>query len=758
MLSNSFKETIKSKITLKFKDKTLEEEYKLDRKKLSFKFRKILDPLIILFLAVGLIIYIYSENKNEVLQNAGSCKEDITYKGEGWKIYLNPLMIIISLFEILTIYLPEWMHHTRGLPSIFMGYVFLTEPFIYQYSEMLPEIVYHNIALGAFFKIQIDGGLLASSWIASSIINMLGVIYSITRLATSTIVSLHSNILIYLFLLILIPMYFYSEELRSRKQFILVVKYRQKDQEWQSFLDKIGIGIILLNEGNVFFINSYLYDLFSFHSFRRVSRKLINPTHGIEEIAEEKDPMINTHIRKRDSEKYIRTITTDILDGEKINLEDGKGGISPAINTMVNTEENIYKENYMNNTKVTIFTEEGKEAMRDQCLEMEMDKFVERVKVGYREDNEAIKNGFEEIITCHDPACQIAKKGKFIEVNSLQMKFSERNCIAIIIRDLTSKKTIEIQKTKTTKEREIYFASMSHELRNPLNALLGCLEILKRSIKDSETFEIAQSCGETLLNLIGNILDISKIENNKLTITYQIEDLKETVITVMDMLRTISDQKGINLKLVWEDLIMPTIYNFDRPRLTQILLNLISNSIKFTEKGSVHVKVEWYPIQIEINEIPHHDHVNLPAVMSPQDYYFKQLIIESDLRNNLFEERKSETSDSFQVKSIISFDAQNSRKYSKLISKDLLATSIPSTISDISLLSSSRADRYGYIKIQIIDSGIYLNIYYYIYIYILMNNIGCGIDENEIDKLFAPFIQASNSKSYGGTGLGLWIS
>ena len=109
-----------------------------------------------------------------------------------------------------------------------------------------------------------------------------------------------------------------------------------------------------------------------------------------------------------------------------------------------------------------------------------------------------------------------------------------------------------------------------------------------------ELFSIAKICGETLSNLIGNILDISKIENNKLQLIYKSENLRDSIERAVSMCKTIATQKGIYLKIIWDPNI-PVYFQYDHPRLTQVLMNILSNSIKFTDKGGVILKVDWYP-------------------------------------------------------------------------------------------------------------------------------------------------------------------
>jgi signal transduction histidine kinase len=140
-----------------------------------------------------------------------------------------------------------------------------------------------------------------------------------------------------------------------------------------------------------------------------------------------------------------------------------------------------------------------------------------------------------------------------------------------------------------------FFANMSHELRTPLNAVLGFTELLAGGLygvmpeKASEILDRIQANGRHLLGLINDVLDLSKIEAGQLTLMledYSVESIVQSVVASTGSLAT---TKGIELKTsVAEHL---PIGHGDGRRLTQVLLNLVSNAIKFTDAGSVEVSV-----------------------------------------------------------------------------------------------------------------------------------------------------------------------
>ncbi|MBU6428481.1 MAG: response regulator [Cyanobacteria bacterium REEB65] len=138
-----------------------------------------------------------------------------------------------------------------------------------------------------------------------------------------------------------------------------------------------------------------------------------------------------------------------------------------------------------------------------------------------------------------------------------------------------------------------FLASMSHEIRTPLNAITGVAELLAETPLDEDQrqfVELLRTSSETLLAVINDILDFSKIEANQITLEEQDFSVPQTVERTLAMLAPTAHQKGLEL-LCDVDFDIPECLNGDTVRLQQILLNLVSNAIKFTERGEVSVAV-----------------------------------------------------------------------------------------------------------------------------------------------------------------------
>ena len=140
-----------------------------------------------------------------------------------------------------------------------------------------------------------------------------------------------------------------------------------------------------------------------------------------------------------------------------------------------------------------------------------------------------------------------------------------------------------------------FLANMSHELRTPLNGILGYAQILNRSKalpeKERHGVEIIHQCGSHLLTLINDILDLSKIEARKLELTPKAIHFPSFLQGVVEICRVRSDQKGIDF-IYHPEPNLPEGIEADEKRLRQVLLNLLGNAIKFTDSGSVTLKVE----------------------------------------------------------------------------------------------------------------------------------------------------------------------
>lgn len=139
-----------------------------------------------------------------------------------------------------------------------------------------------------------------------------------------------------------------------------------------------------------------------------------------------------------------------------------------------------------------------------------------------------------------------------------------------------------------------FLANISHELRTPLNGILGYAQILLRDQTASPSqvnqFQVIQQCGNHLLTLINDVLDIAKIEANRLELTPEIFSLAPFLDSLAEIFRMRAIQKGLSFRYEL-DSGLPTKVLGDPKRLRQVLMNLLSNAIKFTPKGQIDFRV-----------------------------------------------------------------------------------------------------------------------------------------------------------------------
>ncbi len=214
------------------------------------------------------------------------------------------------------------------------------------------------------------------------------------------------------------------------------------------------------------------------------------------------------------------------------------------------------------------------------------------------------------------PVNQVITYEHRVWVSSNDMRWQQWTCRAItgadgsiveyqaVGRDITDLKRSQEAAERANRSKSEFLATISHEIRTPMNAVIAMAELLQETslnLHQREFVDTIRTGGETLLALIKDILDFSKIEARRLELDEDPFNLRECIENAVALLQPKARKKGLPLQCLIPSQV-PRMIVGDIGRLTQILVNLLSNGIKFTQEGQVSISVQAQPLDLSSSQ------------------------------------------------------------------------------------------------------------------------------------------------------------
>jgi len=423
----------------------------------------------------------------------------------------------------------------------------------------------------------------------------------------------------------------YISDITSRK--IAEQKLKESEQKYRNILDNIMEGYFEEDINGVFtFVNDYfgkilglpkeeILGMDSRSLFDRETNKMLREK--FTDLFENKvSPpitfVVQTLIQKKrkiyceglsdlkyDSEGkiigfygLIRDITERKIAEQKLQKSQEQ------LNTILSSQKDIVlvisedqKVLFKNETAQDLF---GKELVGKNCYEIikGLDHPCERCPMKRFAESDVRQIRFEQCITLPS-----TKETRFFDIIASHIEYyNEKPSIVAVFRDITENRKIREELTQANihlksldRLKSMFLASMSHELRTPLNSIIGFTGWLLMGMEgdlneeQKKQLTMVENSADHLLGLINDILDISKIEAGKLELFIEKFEIAEVVNDVVSSVQPLAEDKGLNLL---HDVPEGVILNSDKRRIRQVLINLVSNAIKFTDQGNVQIEVK----------------------------------------------------------------------------------------------------------------------------------------------------------------------
>ena len=310
---------------------------------------------------------------------------------------------------------------------------------------------------------------------------------------------------------------------------------------------------------------------------KQTEQALREAKEGLERRVQER----TREVREKE-QKYRRLV--EGLDQEyffyRLNPDGVLTYVSPSVENVLGYNPDELYTHYLTHASVSPFNELGRQSTEEALA----GKRCPSYEVEYQHK----RGGICRLEILEVPVFD--EGGKVVSVEGIAHDVTER------ARREEEVRVAREQAEQANRAKSRFLANMSHELRTPLNGILGYAQILKRdqglNATQKNGIEVIQESGEHLLTLINDVLDLAKIEAEKLDLYISPLPLRDLLNNVVDIIRIRAEEKG--LSFFYDPLPgLPTVVYGDEKRLRQILLNLLGNAVKFTDTGSVTFAIRF---------------------------------------------------------------------------------------------------------------------------------------------------------------------
>jgi PAS domain S-box-containing protein len=333
-------------------------------------------------------------------------------------------------------------------------------------------------------------------------------------------------------------------------------------------------------------------------------------------------------IALRDSEERLRLALMAANQGlYDLNVKTGDAIVSPEYATMLGYDPTTFHET---NAKWIERLHPDDSEIVAKTYQAYITGEIPTYKVEFRQ---RMHNGdwkwilsLGKVVAWDEDGQPLRMLGTHTDISDRKLLEQELRQVNTELEQRVAERTRDLQKAMEAAEaanraKSSFLANMSHELRTPLNAILGFSQLLNRDhtlpVAKQTQIGIINRSGEHLLNLINDILEMSKIEAGRVMLTVKNFDLLYLLRSLVELFHLKADSKGLNL-IMQIDPSVPQYIQTDEGKLRQVLTNLLSNAIKFTQTGSVTLRVQAESLPPEKSSIKHTGVADQSLIPKPQ--------------------------------------------------------------------------------------------------------------------------------------------